>query len=95
MPKPLLLNDLLHLSHEDLARAKVKFNQHNTQISMMEVYLANPDEVNHDALFWRAKQRNFNVGEIAVCLFQLSWDTWLLSTVKEVTRELGVTYKCP
>lgn len=56
----------------------------------MDVYLRNPDEVNNAWLFWRAKRRYFNVGEIAICLFQLSWNTWLLSTIKEVTRELGV-----
>lgn len=91
MIKPLLLNDLLHLSQEDLNRAKVKFNQHNTETSQMEVYLRNPDYVNNDALFWRTKRRYFNVGEIAICLFQLSWDSWLLSTIKKVTRELGIT----
>ncbi|MDR1629394.1 MAG: hypothetical protein LBS36_04165, partial [Oscillospiraceae bacterium] len=56
----------------------------------MEVYLRNPDEVNNQWLFWRSKKRYFNVGEIAVCFFQLSWDTWLLSTIKEVTDELGI-----
>ncbi len=56
----------------------------------MEVYLRNPDEVNNGWLFWRAKRRYFNVGEVAICLFQLSWNTWLLSTIKEVTHELGV-----
>lgn len=90
MHKPLLLNDLLHLESIDLERAKVKFNQYNGENEPMEVYLRNPEEVNNAWLFWRAKRRYFNVGEIAICLFQLSWNTWLLSTVKEVTRELGV-----
>lgn len=86
----LLLNDLLHLNQENLDRAKVKFNQYNGDIEPMEVYLRNPDEVNNRWLFWRAKRRYFNVGEIAICFFQLSWNTWLLSTIKEVTKELGV-----
>lgn len=90
MQKPLVLNDLLHLNQSDLDRAKVKFNQYNGEIEPMEVYLRNPDDVNTTWLFWRAKRRYFNVGEIAVCLFQLSWNTWLLSTIKKVTRELGV-----
>ena len=91
MQKPLLLNDLLHLSQVDINRAKVRFNQHGGGISQMEAYLRNPDFVNNDALFWRGdRQRYFNVGEIAISLFQLSWDTWLLSTIKEVTHELGV-----
>lgn len=90
MIKPLYLNDLLQLSSEDLNRAKIKFNQYNGEIAPMEVYLRNPDEVNNGWLFWRAKRRYFNVGEVAICLFQLSWNTWLLSTIKEVTHELGV-----
>ena len=91
MPK-LFLNNLLHLSHEDLNRAKVKFNQHagNREIPHMEVYLRDPDDVNTTALFWRTKRRYFSAGEIAIYLLQLSWDTWLLSTIKEVTRELDV-----
>lgn len=92
MLKPLLLNDLLHMGQEDLNRAKVKFNQHGGGTSQMEAYLRNPDHVNNQALFWRGdKKRYFNVGEVAICLLQLSWDTWLLSTIKEVTHELGVT----
>lgn len=90
MVKRLFLNDLLHFSPENLNRSKIKFNQYNGHEAPMEVYLRNPDEVNNGWLFWRAKRRYFNAGEIAVCLFQLSWNTWLLSTIKEVTRELGV-----
>jgi len=92
MKKPLLLNDLLHLNQSDLDRAKVKFNQHNGKIEPIEVYLRNHDEVNTTWLFWRTKRRYFNVGEIAICLVKLPWNTtWLLSTIKKVTRELGVT----
>lgn len=90
MTKQLLLNDLLRLSDEDLDRAKIRFNQYNGEREPMEVYLRNPEEVNNNWLFWRAKRRYFNVGEIAICLFKLSWNTWLLSTIKEVTHELGV-----
>lgn len=84
------LNDILHLNQTDLNRAKIKFNQYNGQEEPMEVFRQNPDQVNNDWLFWREKRRYFNVGEIAICFFQLSRNTWLLSTIKEVTRELGV-----
>jgi hypothetical protein len=90
MQKLLTLNDLLQLNQVDLDRAKIKFNQYNGETAPMEVYLRNPDDVNNNWLFWRVKRRYFSVGEIAICLFQLSWNTWLLSTIKEVTRELGV-----
>lgn len=90
MTQKLALNDLLHLNQKDLERSKVRFNQYNGEVEPMEVYLRNPDEINNRWLFWRAKRRYFNVGEIAICLFQLTWDTWLLSTIKEVTHELGI-----
>ncbi len=90
MTNKLLLNDLLHLDEENLNRTKIKFNQYNGEENPMDVYLRNPDEINNGWLFWRTKKRYFNVGEIAICLFKLSEDNWLLSTIKEVTQELGV-----
>ena len=90
MIKPFYLNDLLQLSPEDLSKTKIKFNQYNGEVSPMEVYLRNPDDVNNTWLFWRTKRRYFNVGETAICFFQLSSNTWLLSTIKQVTCELGI-----
>ncbi|MCL2047563.1 MAG: GIY-YIG nuclease family protein [Defluviitaleaceae bacterium] len=91
MATPLLLNRLLNLTQDELNRTKVKFNLHNGGgISQIETYLKNPDAVNISSIFWRQKRRYFNVGEIVISLVQMSWDTWLLATVKEVTRELGV-----
>jgi len=69
MIKPLYFNDLLQLSSEDLNKAKIKFNQYNGEIAPMEVYLRNPDDVNNGWLFWRAKRRYFNVGEIVSVFF--------------------------
>jgi hypothetical protein len=78
---------------EDLKRTKVKFNLHGGGITQIEAYLRNADDVNNASLFWRGeKTRYFNVGQIAISLIQMSWDTWLLATIKEVTRELGVTH---
>ena len=92
----ILLNDLLHLSTDDLNRTKIKFNQNNGVTEPIDVYLQNPDVVNCRWLFWRTERRYFKVGEIAVCFIKLPWDTWLLSTIKEVTHELdklnGINY---
>ena len=90
MKKQLYLNDLLNLSQDELNRAKIRFNQYNGEIEPMEAYLRNSDNVNTTWLFWRSKRRYFNVGEIAICLLKLSQNSWLLSTIKEVTQELGV-----
>jgi hypothetical protein len=89
--KKILLDDLLHIPADQAANVKVRFNQHNSAEDPMELYLRDPEVVNTRWLFWRTKQRYFNVGQIALCLLKLSADTWLLTTIKYVTKELGVS----
>ena len=91
MGEVIRLNDLLRLESADLRVAKVKFNQWNGSVDPIEAYVEKGEEINGEWLFWRNKTRNFEVGSIAVCLVRMSYDTWLLTTVKRVTRELGVT----
>ena len=88
--KKILLNDLLDMSPDIAQIAKVRFNQSNSIDDPMDIYLRDPELVNTRWLFWRTKQRYFQVGQIAVCLLKLSWDTWLLTTIKRVTKELDV-----
>ena len=87
----ILLNDLLHIPAEQAGNVKVKFNQSNGNDDPMELYLRDPDTVNTDWLLWRSKQRYFSVGQIGICLLKLSWDTWLLTTIKRITADLDVT----
>ena len=88
--KKILLDDLLHIPTEMVDNVKVKFNQHDGDNDPMELYLREPEIVNTQWLFWRNKQRYFSVGQIAICLLKLSYDIWLLTTIKQVTKELGV-----
>lgn len=88
--KKILLEDLLHIPADMLSNVKVRFNQTSGAEDPMELYLRDPEIVNTRWLFWRAKQRYFNVGQIAICLLKLSADTWLLTTIKRITRELDV-----
>ena len=88
--KKILLDDLLHIPAELTSNVKVKFNQHDGHKDPMELYLREPEIVNTQWLFWRNKQRYFNVGQLAICLLKLSYDTWLLTTIKRVTKELDV-----
>ena len=87
----LLLKDLLRFSEEELNRVKIKFNQHNGFDNPMDLYKNNPEIVNTQWLFWNTKQRYFDVGQIAICLLKLSHDLWLLTTIKLVTKDLGVS----
>src|SRR5690606_36961622 len=98
MQTNILLNDLLHLSSEEIKLYKVKFNQLNREgTNPMDEYKKNPDVIDDRWLFWRETQRYFKVGQIAINLMRLSYDTWLLTTIKEVTEDLniehGVNYK--
>lgn len=86
----ILLNDLLGFSEEEMKNVKIKFNQSNGIENPIDLFKENPDLLNNQWLFWRTKTRYFRVGQIAVCLVRLSYDTWLLSTVKRVVEELGV-----
>ena len=88
---PIMLNDILRLNENELRRAKIKFNQDNHYENPMEVFLANPETVNNQWLFWRNEQRYFSIGQIAICFVKLSGDFWFLSTIKEVTQEFGIT----
>lgn len=86
----LLLNDLLRFSNEEIKNVKIKFNQHNGFDNPMDLYKSNPEIVNTQWLFWNEKQRYFQVGQIAVCFLKLSYDLWLLTTIKVVTKDLGI-----
>ncbi len=85
------LQDMLHLSEQDIKRTKVKFNQWGNGVWPLHTFVSDPEEVNTLNLFWRTNQRYFSVGQLAINLVQMTPDTWLLTTMKEVTEELGVT----
>lgn len=92
----LYLNDLLRLEAED-ENIKVRFIQYNGESNPMENYMNDPEEINTQWLLWRNTQRYFNVGQIAICLLKLSDDTWLLTTIKRITKDLqiqkGINYE--
>lgn len=86
----LLLQDLLHISDDEMNQVKIKFNQFNGSTNPMDEYQLDPEVVNSRWLFWRNKRRYFYVGQIAVCLLKLSEDLWLLTTIKRVVEEFNV-----
>lgn len=84
------MNDLLQLDNDVLKKTKIKFNQWNGQDNPMNLYQNDPDLINNQWLFWRNEKRYFRVGEIAICLLKLSYDTWLLTTIKTVDTDLNI-----
>lgn len=87
----LLLKDLLRFSADELGNVKIKFNQHNGNEDPMDLYKSNPEIVNTEWLFWNEKRRYFFEGQIAICFLKLSYDMWLLTTIKKITKDLGVS----
>ena len=87
----ILLKDLLRFSNDELANVKIKFNQHNGYDDPMDLYRSNPEIINTQWLFWNEKRRYFYEGQIAVCFLKLSYDMWLLTTIKRVTKDFGIS----
>ena len=91
MEGKILLKDILDFDDKEISRVKIKFNNWTGE-NPVETYLREPELLNSFNLFWRNQRRYYNIDDIAVNLVQMSYDTWLLTTIKEVTKELGVTF---
>lgn len=88
----ILLNDLLHLSVDDIKRTKIKFNKWNGSDDPLDLYKSNPEIPNTQWLLWHNKngKHYFYEGQIAICFIRLFGDYWLLTTIKEIDRVLDV-----
>ena len=75
----ILLKDILRFTPEQEARAKIKFNKNNGYDDPIELYKINPDVINKEWLYWRSKNKYFEVGQIAICLVRIRDDKWLLN----------------
>ena len=88
----IFLNDLLQFDESLFGQIKIRFVQSDDVANPLELYLDNPETVNHQWFFWRKVRRYFKVGQIAICLLKIRDDNWLLTTIKEVTEDHGITY---
>lgn len=86
----ILLNDLLNFTEEEINNAKIKLNQASDGDDPMNLYLNNPEIINTQWLFWKQQRRYFYEGQIAICFLRLSYDTWLLTTIKKITKDLNI-----
>ena len=91
MDSEITLENLLHLlSLFPNDRIKIKFNQHNGEYDPMDLYKSDPDQINVDWLLWRTKKKYFCENDIAICLLKLDYDTWLLTTIKRITKDYDI-----
>lgn len=70
---------------------KVKFNQWGSGTSdPMDEYKRDPSKINDGWFLWHNKQRYFSLGQTAICFLKLSDKTWLLTTIKRITKILPI-----
>lgn len=91
--KAILLQDLLNLTDEECARAKVKFDVLNGIENPIDIFKSDPEILNTQWEFWNPGKTCFKVGQIAICLAQIEDDKWLLTTIKTVKKNLDKTYE--
>lgn len=86
----ILLNDILAFSASEIPNVKIKFNIWNGHTDPLELYKEDPDKVNIEWFLWHEHRRYFHTGQIAICFLRISADTWLLTTIKRIDKELDV-----
>ena len=86
----ILLNDILRISQEELSNTRIKFNIYNGYTDPLELYKENPEQVNTTWFLWHENRRYFHSGQIAICFLRIATDTWLLTTIKKINKELDV-----
>ena len=86
----ILLNDILNIDSQDVENTRIKFNIYNGHTDPLELYKENPEQVNTTWFLWHDSRRYFHSGQIAICFLRVSTDTWLLTTIKRITKELDV-----
>lgn len=86
----IFLNDILCFQPQEIQNVRIKFNIYNGYNDPLDLYKANPDEVNVTWFLWQDKRRYFYEGQIAICFLKIAYDTWLLTTIKRITKELNV-----
>ncbi len=93
----ILLNDILALTSAEIQNTKLKFNIYNGNTDPLDLYKENPEEVNTTWFLWhnadkenRKANRYFSVGQLAICFLRIANDTWLLTTIKNISKVLPV-----
>lgn len=94
---PIMLNDLLHLSDEELENTKIRLNRNSNGVDPLEEFKRDPEVINVGWLLYRTNKRYFQVGQHVICLVRMSGDRWLFTTMKTITKDLdivnGVSYE--
>ena len=86
----ILLNDILNINQDDIERTRIKFNISNGYTDPLDLYKENPEQVNTTWFLWHDSRRYFHTGQTAICFLRITMDTWLLTTIKRINKEIDV-----
>lgn len=86
----IMINDLLQITEGELENTRIKFNIFNGESDPLDLYKENPDKINIDWFLWNEKRHYFSEGQCAICFLRITTDTWLLTTIKKITKVLDV-----
>lgn len=84
------LNDILQLSSEQIQATKIRFTIPSGGTNPIELFKNDPQEINSVWFMWRNKPNVFNVGQHGICLVRIGGDSWLFTTMKTITQDLGI-----
>lgn len=87
----IMLNDILQFNPAEIPDIRIKLNISNGYEDPLDLYKEDPDMVNTQWFLWHDERRYFHTGQTAICFLRIGLDTWLLTTIKKITRELDVT----
>mgnify|MGYP004657390413 FL=1 len=90
MNDKILLQDLLNLSIEELNNCKIRLMKSNGYVDPLTHFLKEPEEINTNWLFWNYTNASFRVGQYVIALLKMDYDTYLLTTIKKITKDYNI-----
>jgi len=84
------LNDILGFTDDEIGNVKIRFTDGGG--NRYEAFLSDPKEFHETAFLWRTEVQRFSVGQTAISLLKLSSETYLLTTIMKITKELGIKH---
>lgn len=93
LTEKILLNDILHLSKEELAETKIRLICNEDEKDVLEIYKKEPDVITDIWFMYKKENQNnlFHEGNLALCFVKMnnSKNDWLFVSAKKILKNLG------
>ena len=94
--KPILLNNLLGFSEEEMSRTRVKFNTYNGETDPLTLFMegdkALKKRLHKNWLYHVGERDNLKNADIAICLVKIRGNYWLLTTIDDFKKDENGEY---